>query len=70
MLKRKIWKEVVGTPVPESGTEQVLVYISDDDGETWNGKILFTIEPDSIDPDTERQFGEDFWDSAKGLFKW
>ncbi|MDQ0208933.1 LXG domain-containing protein [Alkalicoccobacillus murimartini] len=40
------WKEIVGTPVPDAGTQEVLVYISDDDGESWDGKMLITINPD------------------------
>ncbi|WZY00718.1 T7SS effector LXG polymorphic toxin [Bacillus sp. FSL W7-1360] len=62
-----IWKEIVGTPVPEAGTEQVLVYISEDDGETWSGKVMFTIEP-SGDVKRSTDFAEGFWDSALGLF--
>ncbi|WZX99607.1 hypothetical protein NSQ26_09740 [Bacillus sp. FSL W7-1360] len=63
-----VWKEIVGTPVPEAGTEQVLVYISDDDGENWNGKIMFTVTPDgNVSYDTN--FGsDDFLDNVKDLF--
>ncbi|WZX99610.1 T7SS effector LXG polymorphic toxin [Bacillus sp. FSL W7-1360] len=63
-----VWKEIVGTPVPKSGTEQVLVYISSDDGKTWDEKILFTLEPNSKRPKLETDFGEGFEDSFKGLF--
>ncbi|MBX0320344.1 T7SS effector LXG polymorphic toxin, partial [Shouchella clausii] len=40
------WSEIVGTPVPDAGTEEVLVYISDSGGEEWNGRVLLTIHPD------------------------
>jgi len=41
-----IWKEIVGTSVPKIGTKEVILYISEDDGENWNGKMRFVIKPD------------------------
>ncbi|WZY00717.1 T7SS effector LXG polymorphic toxin [Bacillus sp. FSL W7-1360] len=64
-----VWKEIVGAPIPKSGTEQLLVYVSDDDGETWNGKLLLTLKPNG-NVEISRDFADGFWDAAKGLFKW
>ncbi len=61
-----IWKEIVGTPVPEAGTEQVLLYISDDDGENWDGKVMFTIEPNG-DVKRSTDFANGFKDSVLRL---
>ncbi|MDY7223990.1 ribonuclease YeeF family protein [Halalkalibacterium halodurans] len=65
-----VWKNIVGTTVPKTGTVQVLVYISDDGGKTWDGKALFTLKPGSEKPDVETQLGENFGDAARELFKW
>ncbi|WP_062048659.1 ribonuclease YeeF family protein [Bacillus sp. JCM 19034] len=61
-----IWKEIVGTPVPKAGTEQVLVYISDD-GENWDGKVMFTIEPNG-DVKRSTDFSDGFVDAVRKLF--
>lgn len=41
-----LWKEIVGTPVPKSGTKEFLLYLSDDDGKKWGRRVIFTITPD------------------------
>ncbi|MEN1968826.1 T7SS effector LXG polymorphic toxin [Lentibacillus sp. N15] len=41
-----VWKEIIGTAVPKVGTKEVILYISDNDGETWDGKMRFVIKPD------------------------
>ncbi|MED4126504.1 hypothetical protein P4641_21465, partial [Halalkalibacterium halodurans] len=55
------------TPVPKAGTEQVLVYISDDDGENWDGKVMFTIEPNG-DVKRSTDFADGFADAVRKLF--
>src|SRR5699024_6585006 len=41
-----IWKEIVGNAVPKNGQEEVILYIDEDDGENWNGKIRYVNKPD------------------------
>ncbi|SDZ60590.1 hypothetical protein SAMN05421736_12083 [Evansella caseinilytica] len=49
--------------MPEAGTEQVLVYISDDGGENWDGKVMFTIEANG-DVKRSTDFADGFIDSV------
>ncbi|WP_368502797.1 T7SS effector LXG polymorphic toxin (plasmid) [Alkalihalophilus sp. As8PL] len=45
--KVRYWGEIVGTPVPEAGTKEVLVYLSKDRDEWENSpRVLFTLKPD------------------------
>ncbi|GLO68314.1 MULTISPECIES: T7SS effector LXG polymorphic toxin [Oceanobacillus] len=41
-----IWREIVGTPIPKVGTKEVILYISDDDGENWDGRVRFVVKSD------------------------
>ncbi|MED4161482.1 hypothetical protein [Halalkalibacterium halodurans] len=38
-----IWQKIVGTLIYGRGTKQLAVFISDDGGESWTGKITFTL---------------------------
>lgn len=40
------WKEIVGAPIPTAGTKEIILYISDDEGENWDGRVRFVISPD------------------------
>ncbi|MCC5812928.1 MAG: hypothetical protein JJU06_21400 [Ectothiorhodospiraceae bacterium] len=50
-----LWGDIVGTPVPASGTARVLVWISEDK-ETWDRRVRFDIDPNGTV--TYRVFGQ------------
>ncbi|MFD1414131.1 hypothetical protein [Oceanobacillus jeddahense] len=43
-----LWSEIIGTPVPKTGSSEVILYISEDDGETWDGKVRFEVDSEGV----------------------
>ncbi|GLO66106.1 T7SS effector LXG polymorphic toxin [Oceanobacillus kimchii] len=41
-----VWGDIVGTPIPKSGAQEVILYISDDEGENWDGRVRFVVSSD------------------------
>lgn len=41
-----IVNEIIGTPIPKVGSKEVILYLSDDNGETWDSKVRFEIDSD------------------------
>lgn len=41
-----IASEIIGTPIPKVGSKEVILYLSDDDGETWDSRVRFEIDSD------------------------
>ncbi|UJW59411.1 LXG domain-containing protein [Bacillus sp. A116_S68] len=35
---------IVGTPIPEKGEQEILVWLSKDDGETWHSRVYITVD--------------------------
>ncbi|MBT2217429.1 hypothetical protein KK120_16530 [Virgibacillus dakarensis] len=44
--KIPVWNKIVGTSVPKIGSKEVILYISDNDGKTWDGKVRFEVHAD------------------------
>lgn len=44
--KLPYWNKIITAPVPDVGDEEIVLYVSDDDGKSWNGKMRFETKKD------------------------
>ncbi|BAQ10916.1 hypothetical protein OXB_2445 [Bacillus sp. OxB-1] len=43
-----MWGEIIGTSVPAVGTKEIILYISEDEGEKWPKRVRFVVSPEGV----------------------
>ncbi len=62
---------IIGTPIPRAGSQEIILWLSDDDGETWDTKVHVTVQPNGtvIMEDYEDRKGDGLLDKIVDFFR-